>query len=198
MSFNFSLLDAEKARKGSTRDDKEGPMHIRPYTLDSSEYSVHTLSFEISKNSPKTPVQAAFHPPSATSAAIIQTLNKGSERHSTTMKTSYVSHTDGDRPKSSILTREKERSGIQPPPEALQAPYKETHSRKETPSLMTQATGTSTNSSTQAVITFARKDPVATATARTLLTSTMSSRHRSPVDMVTPHEAQRPGNYGKI
>lgn len=173
-------------------NDREGPVHIRSYALDSNRYSVHSLSFETLASDPKTP----FRPPGITGAATVRTLNKDNEKPlpavivgSKSRRVSYVSHTSTDGPKSTIFTRDKERSYIQPPPEVhLKTPYKE-HSRKETPSLITQATGISTNSYSQAVITFAMKNPVASATARTVATSTMPSRRApSPVDTVIPHE----------
>ena len=200
-SFDLGLLDTEKARKGSTEKDNEGPMDIRQYTLDSTRYSVHSLSFETSANGLKTPAMAATRPRSATSAVTVRTLNKGSEKplpkvvvDSESRPVSYVSHTDTNGPKSTTLsttfTRDKERSRIQTPPEVhLQTPHKETRSRKETPSMTTQATCVSTNSYSQAVITFAMKNPVVSATARTVTTSaTPSRRTSSPVDTIIPHE----------
>lgn len=191
-SFTFGFLDAEKARKGSTEGSEEGPMDIRPYTLDSSEYSLHNLSFQPSAGGFKTSGLTAFHPPGVTS-----TVNKGNERPLTPVKVdsgslpaNHVSPTDRNSPKDTIFTRDKKRSWIQPPPEAyLQAPYNELRSRKDTPSLATQATDTSTNSYAQAVITFASKNPVTSATARTMLTNTVPlKRMTSPVDAIIPHE----------
>lgn len=196
-SFDFSLLDVEKVRKGAMGYGKDGPMDFRPYTAESSKYSVHTLTFETSTNGPKTPVMTVFPPPGTTSAAIIRVLNKGNEKALPTVKgdsqsrpMSYITSTDSDGPKSTIFTRGKKKSWIQPPPEVyLKAPPKESRLRKETPSLMTQATGTSTNSDSQVVISFASKNTVASATARTLLMNTMSSgRVQSPVDSVMPRE----------
>ena len=178
-SFDVSFLDAEKARKGSTEDDKGGLMHIRPYTPDSSKYPVHSLPFETSASDPKTPVTTAFPPPGVTNASIVQASNEDRGNHLPTVTVdsgsrpvSYISLTNTDGSKSAIFTRDKKKSWIQPPPEAhIQAPHKETRSRKETPSMVTQATCASTNSFSQAVITFAMKSPVVSATARTMITS---------------------------
>ena len=203
-SFDFSLLDVEKVRKGAMGDTKDGSMDIRPYTAESG-YSAHTLTFETSTNGSKTPVVTVFPPPGTAGAAIIRALSKGSEKtlpaakvNSRSRPLSYISRPDSDGPKSTIFTREKKRSWVQPPPEVyLKAPSKETRLRKETPSLMTQATGTSTNSDSQAVISFARKGPVVSATARTLLMNTMSSgRTQSPVDSVMPHEDRPSIDWG--
>lgn len=189
--FDFAFLDIEKARKGSTESDEDGPMQIRPYTADSSKPSIHTLTFDTSTNCSKTPIVTKPPPAGVTGAAIIRALNKGGEKALSTIKVnsesrlmSHIPRMDSDGPKSTIFTRETKRSWIQPPPEAyLQAPSKETRSRKETPSLNTQATGTSMNSYSQAVITLARKDPVVSATARTMLMNTVPSRRTpSPVD----------------
>lgn len=175
--------------------EKEGPMHIRPYTLDSSEYSIHSLAFEMPTKGSKTP------PPGATSAAIMRILNKDSVKplpkvvaKSKSRPVSYVPSTDSHGRKSTIITRDKKNSLIQPPPDAyLQAPYKEIRSRKETPSLMTQATGTSTNSYSHAVISIARMNPIVSAPARTLMMNTMSSKHTpSPGGTGIPCE-DRPG-----
>lgn len=189
MSFDFNLLDTEKMRKGS-EDEKEGPMHIRPYTLDSSGYSMRSLTFETSTNGSKIPVMTSLPPPGTTSATIIQTLKIGSAKIIPKANSKPESPTDSDSPKSTIFARDKKNSWIQPPPEAyLQAPYKETRLRKDTPSLMTQATGTSTGSYSQAVITFARKNPFASATAKTLLMDTISSKNTpSPGEIVYPRE----------
>ena len=200
-SFNFGILDTEKARKGSTEKDNEGPVDIRSYTLDSTRYSVHSLSFETSANGLKTPAMVSIRPRSATSAATVRTLNKGSDKplpkvvvDSESRPVSYLSHTDINGPKSTTLSttfaRDKERSWIQTPPEVhLQTPYKETRPRKETPSMTTQGTCVSSNSYSQAVITFAMKNSVVSATARTVTTSaTPSRRTPSPVDTVIPHE----------
>ena len=195
-SFNFNLSDSEKAGKGFIEDD-EGPIHIRPFALESSKYSAHSLSFETSTNRLDTPVTATFHSPGATSLAIIQTLNKGNQKplpaagvDSEARSMGSVSRTDGNGPKNTTLTCDIEKSWIQPPPDVhLQAPSEESRLRKETPSLITQATGISTNSYTQAVISFARKDPVVSATATTMPTNTVPLRRtQSPVDMVIPHE----------
>lgn len=194
---DFNFLDIEKTRKGSTESDEGGPMQIRPYTADSNKPSVHTLTFETSTNDSKTPIKTALPPVGATSAAIIRAFNKGGEKALSTIKVnsdsrimSYASRINGDGPKSTIFTRETKRSWIQPPPEAyVQAPSKETRPRKETPSLITQATATTMNSYSQAVITLARKDPVVSATARTMRMSTMSSKRTpTPVDAVTLHQ----------
>jgi len=187
-SFDVSFLDAEKARKGSTEDDKGCLMHIRPYTPDSSKYPVHSLPFETSASDPKISVMTTFPPPGVTSAAIVQTSNKDRENHLPTVTVdsrsrpvSYISLTNTDGPKSAIFTRDKKKSWIQPPPEAhLQPPHKETRSRKETPSLVTQATCASTNSFSQAVITFAMKSPVVSATARTMATNTIPEQRPAP------------------
>lgn len=196
VSFTFNFLDAEKARKGST-DSEEGPIHIRPYTLESTEYSIRTLSFEPSTDGSKTSGMTTFPPPGVTNTKVVQTLDKGGEKPLPTVKVdsgsrpvSYVSRTDRSGPESTILTPDKKMSWIQPPPEAhLQASHKETRSRKDTPSTATQATDTSTNSYSQAVITVAMKNRVMSATARTMLTDTIPSRRTpSPVDAVIPHE----------
>jgi hypothetical protein len=191
--------------------DYDGPMDIRSYPLESNKYSAHSLSFVTSGNAPK-----AREP----SATIIRALNKGNEKalralngHSESRPVSYVSHTDSSAWKRFTFSSNKERTSIQPPPEAyLQAPYRGTRQRSETPSLLTQATNVSASSYTQAVITHARKDPVASATARTITVDNMPpSRTPSPVDTVMPHE-QNPsidlgtrapffpatGGYGKI
>jgi hypothetical protein len=190
-SLDFDFFDREKGRKGSMESEKEGPMHIRPYTLDSSEYSIHSLAFEMPTKGSKTP------PPGATSAAIMRILNKDSVKplpkvvaKSESRPVSYVSSTNNHGRKSTIITRDKKSSLIQPPPDAyLQAPYKEIRSRKETPSLMTQATGTSTNSYSHAVISIARMNPIVSAPARTLMMNTMSSKHTpSPGGTGTPRE----------
>jgi len=195
-SFDFVLLDVEKARKGSKLNEKEGPMHIQPYALESSDYSSHSLSFETRTDDYKTPVIATFPPPGTTSAATIRTsLNKGNVKIIPTVDikpasrpASYLSCTDSDA-KSATFARDKETAQIQPPPEAhLQAPYKETRSRKDTPSLMTQATGTSTTSYSHAVITFASKNPVVSAAPKTMLMNTMSSRYISSEGTVLPRE----------
>lgn len=167
-------------------------MHIRSYTLGPNEYSITTLPFELPANGPKASSMTTSRPPGTTSASIIRTLKKGNEKplptieaNSRSRPVSYVSHADGNNPKSTIFTRDKKRSWVQPPPEAyLQAPYKETRSRKDTPSMATQATDTTTNSDFQAVIAVARKNPVARATARTM----SFRRTASPVDPVVPHE----------
>ena len=187
-SFDVSFLDAEKARKGSTEDDKGGLMHIRPYTPDSSKYPVHSLPFEISAGDLKTPVTTAFPPPGVTNAGIARAPNKDRENHSPTLMVdsgsrpvSYISLTKTDDPKSAVFTRDKKKSWIQPPPEAhIQVPHKETRSRKETPSLITQATCASTNSFSQAVITFAMKSPVLSATARTMVMNTIPEQRPGP------------------
>lgn len=175
-SFDFNLL--EKARNGSTENEKGGPMLIQPYTLDLNKYSAHSLTFGT------TPAVTTLPPPGVASPAITIAMDDGSVK--VVPKTSIKSDSNG--PKSDVFARDRETSWIQPPPEAyLQAPHKETRSRKETPSLMTQATGTSTNSYSQAVITFARKNPFASATARTLMMNTMSSRNTpSPEETGSP------------
>lgn len=181
VSFDFHLLDAEKARKGSMDSKFSGPMDIRPYTLGSSKYSARAISFETSKHVPESPIMVALPPTRGASAAIIQALNKGVDKALPPIKTN-----PGSRP----TTADNDKAWIQPPPEVyLQDPYKGTRSRKETPSLLTQATGISASSCSQAVVTLARKDPVISATARTIATGTMSSgRSPSPVDSVMPHE----------
>lgn len=204
VSFDFDLLDAEKARKGSMDSRFDGPVDIRPYTLESNKYSAHSLSFETSKRVPESPIMVALPPTRGAGAAIVQAINKGVDKALPPMKTN-----PGSRP----TTADKDKAWIQPPPEAyLRDPYKETRSRKETPSLLTQATGISTNSCSRVVVTFARKDPVVRATARAIETGTMySGRSPSPVDSVIPHEDRpivdlgtqgksfpQPDRYGRI
>ena len=178
-SFNFSLLDVNKVRNAPVDNEKAGSM-IRPYTMESNEYSVHTLSFETSSNGSKTPGVTTLPPPGDTSVAIIKALKKDGVMPMPKGSVKSESRTGRDGPKSTIFTRDREDSWIQPPPVAyLQAPPNETRSRKETPSLLTQATGTSTHSYSQAVITVARKSPFVSATPRTLLMNTMSSKDAS-------------------
>jgi len=187
-SFHFSLLDVNKAQNGS--DDNEKGSIIRPYTMESNGYSIHTLSFETLTNGSKIPAVTAPPFPGDTSTAIIRASKKDDAKAMPNGKVKSESRTDSDRQKTTIFTRDKEKSWIQPPPDAyLQAPYNDTRSRKETPSLMTQATGTSTNSYAHAVITHARKSPFVSATPRTLLMNTMSSKDTSsPGKPVTPRE----------
>lgn len=193
-SFDFDLLDAEKARKGSMDSRFSGPVDIRPCALESSKYSAHPLSFQTSKRVLESPIVVALTPTRGAGAAIVQAINKGVDKAVPPMKTN---------PRSRPTTADKDEAWIQPPAEAyLRDPYKETRSRKETPSLLTQATGISSNSCSQVVVTFARKDPVVRATARAVATSTMySGRSPSPVDSVIPRE-DRPivdlGARGKI
>lgn len=191
-SFDFSLSDVKKARNGPVDNEKAGSMYVRPYTMESNEYSIHTLSFETSTNGSKTPGLTTLPPPGDTSVAIIKALKKGKVTPTPKGGAKSEPRTGNDGPKSTIFTRDREKSWIQPPPEAyLQAPPNETRSRKETPSLLTQATGTSTNSYTQAVITFARKSPFVSATPRTLHMNTMSSKDASsPGKPVTLREAR--------
>lgn len=195
-SFDFGLQDTEKARKELTDTQHDSPMEIRPYSLESGKYSAHSLSFGTSKNVSKTPVMVALPTTNLTSAAIIKALNKGNNKvlpwikvNSEPRTMNYTSCTKNDDSKK-VISGEKERTLIQPPPEAhLQTPSKEIRLRKQTPSLLTQATGVSTNSASQAVITHASKGPVLCATARTVTTSTIySKRAPSPVDTVMPHE----------
>lgn len=195
--FDFGFPDTEKARKGSIETQDDGPMDVRPYALESSKYSAHSLSFDVSKNVTKASDKVPPPAPNSASAAIIKALQKGNEKALPPVKVDseprpmdYVSHTHNHDLKI-IISSNKDWPLIQLPPEAhLQTPHKETRSRKETPSLWTQATGVSTNSSSQAVITHARKDPVLSATARTVATSSVySNRAPSPVDTVMPHES---------
>lgn len=204
VSFDFDVLDAEKARKGSMDSGDNSSMDIRPYTLKSGRYSAHSISFETPKHVPESPIIVALPPTRGTNAEIVQALSKCVHKALPPIKTN-----PGSRP----TTADKDQAWVQPPPEVyLQDPYKKTRSRKETPSLLTQATGISTISCSQAVVTLARKDPVVSATARTIAASTMSSgRSPSPVDNVMPHENRpsvdwgtqgrfppRPDRYGKI
>jgi len=193
-SFDFKLLDPEKARKGSIYSQDSNSVETRLYTLESSKYSAHSISFDTSRNASKTPVMVALPTTRSASAAIIKALKKGN-----------------DAPKN-VTPRDKELPLIQPPEAHLRTPRKGTRSRKETSSLSTQATGVSTNSSSHAIITFARKDPVLSANARTIATSTIySKRAPSPVDTVMPHENNpsvdlgtagkfipQPDSYGRI
>ena len=174
-------------------------MSLRPYTMQSNQYSAHTLSFETSTNGSKTPTMTAPPPPDDTGAAIIRALKKGGLKGMSKGSTKSQSRTDGGGPKSTIFTRDREKSWIQPPPEAyLQAPHNDTRSRKETPSLITQATGTSTNSYSHAVISFARKSPFISATPRTLRMNTMSSNDStSPGKSVSSREP-RPSTDSRV
>jgi len=106
---------------------------------------------------------------------------------------SHASRADSDGPKSTTFDRDMEVPRIQLPLGAhLQSPPKETRSRKETPSMMTQATATSTNSYSQAVITYARKNPVVSAIPKTMFMNTMSSKHLSNSgETSVPHESRR-------
>lgn len=181
-SFSFGILDAEKARMGSPGIDEEGPMHIHAHALDLRKYSAHTLSFETSTTIDfESPAKTAFRPPNSGSEKSLRVDSKS--------PSTYLSRTNSNGSDSTTFTR-KDETWIQPPPEAyLQVPPNETRSRKETPSLITQATYGSANSYSQAVITFASKSPVVSATATTMVTSATPSRHTpSPVDPVTPHE----------
>lgn len=191
-SFNFSLLDANKARNRPIDSEKAGSMYIRPYTMESNEYSIHTLSFETSTNGSKNSGVTGLPPPGDTSVAIIKALKKGGVMPMPKESVKSEPRTGSDGPKNTILTRNWEKSWVQPPPEAyLQAPPNETRSRKETPSLLTQATGTSTNSYSHAVITFAKKSPFVSATPKTLLMNTISSKDASsPGKPVTLREAR--------
>ena len=150
------------------------------------------IVFETSDGS-KTPVITALPSRGTTSATIIRTLKKGSAKVIPKTDAKPKSPIDSDGPKSTIFIPDKRNSWIQPPPEVhLQAPYKDPRLRKETPSLMTQATGTSTNSYSP-VITYARKNPFVSATAKTLMMNTMSSKNTpSPREKVFSHGA-RPG-----
>jgi hypothetical protein len=194
-SFDFKLLDPEKVRKGSIYSQDSDSVETRLYTLESSKYSAHSISFDTYRNASKTPAMVALPTTRSASAAIIKALKKGN-----------------DAPKN-VTPRDKELQLVQPPPEAhLRTPRKGTRSRKETSSLSTQATGVSMNSSSHAVISFARKDPVLSANARTIATSTIYSKHGpSPVDTVMPHENNpsidlgtagkfipQPDSYGRI
>lgn len=195
-SSDFRLFDTEKAQKGLIEIQDYSPIEIRPYPLESSKYSAHSLSFDMPRNYSKSPVMVALPTTRSTSAAIIKALKKGNEKVLPVIKVdsqapiSYGSHAHDDNPKN-LTSPDKEWFLIQPPPEAhLQTPSKENRLRKDTPSLMTQATGVSTNSSSHAVITLARKDPILSATARTITTSSIhSKRAPSPVDTVMPHES---------
>lgn len=181
-SFNFDLLDTEKGRKGSIDTQGDGLMGIRPYTLETTKYSAHSISFDTSKNASNTPAMVALPTTHSASAAIIKALKKGNEK--------ALPAVEGD---------DEERSPIQPLPEVhfQITPCKERRLRRETPSLMTQATCMSTNSSCQAVITFAKKDPVLSATARTVATGTVHpGRAPSPVDTVMPHESNPSIDWG--
>ena len=187
-SIAFGILDTEKARMGSLGTDEESPMHIHAHALDPRKYSAHALSFETSTTiDPETPAKTAFRP-----------LNDGSEKPLKVESPSliYLSRTDSNDSNSTASTH-KDESWIQPPPEAYLQTPKETRSRKETPSLITQATYGSTGSFSQAVITFASKSRVVSATARTMVTNTTpSKRTPSPVDPVTPHEDRPSTEFG--
>lgn len=203
-TFDFGLIDTEKARNGSM-EKGDSPVDIRPYPLESSKYSAHTLPLETLRNASRTPLMTALPTAREASTAIIRALNRGVEKALPATKAelefappSHVSPTDNDCPKYSPSTNDKEWPPIPPPPEAyLQVPYKETRVRKETPSLWTQATGVSTMSSSQAVVTLAKKDTVVSATARTVVMNTPSpTRTPSPVDRVMPHESHPSIDFG--
>jgi hypothetical protein len=175
-------LDTEKARMGSPGTDEKGSMYIHAHTLDPRKYSAHTLSFETSTTIDfETPVKTAFHPPDSGS-------EKSLEVDSKSPSMAHLPHTNNDVSDSTTLAH-KDETWIRPPPEAyLQVPN-ETRSRKETPSLITQATYGSVNSYSQAVITYASKSPVVSATARTMVTNTTPSKPTpSLVDPVSPYE----------
>ena len=183
----------------------DSPVDIRPYPLESSKYSAHTLPLETLRNASRTPLMTALPTAREASTAIIRALNRGVEKALPATKAelefappSHVSSTDNDCPKYYPSTNDKEWPPIPPPPEAyLQVPYKETRVRKETPSLWTQATGVSTMSSSQAVVTLAKKDTVVSATARTVVMNTPSpTRTPSPVDRVMPHESHPSIDFG--
>jgi hypothetical protein len=197
--FDFDIRDTEKLQKGSMGDD---PLDIRPFALESTKYSAHSLSFGPSKDAPEVPIMVAFPTARRTSAAIVQALNKGTEKALPAVKSNSNS-----RPS----TADKDRYPIQPLPEAcLQDPYKRTMMR--TSSLSTQATGMSANSCSQAEVTFARRDQVVSATATTMaVTSASSSRTSLPFGAAMPHENHpstnsrakpkfipQPDRYGRI
>lgn len=203
-SLDFDFLDAEKARKGSM--DKDGcSMDIRPFTVESSKYSAHSISFGIKKNIPMPPVSAALPTTRDTSTAIVRALNRGIEKALPEVRvdpesrpSSYVSCTSNDGSKEFTSPIEKEKLQIRPPPEAhLPAPFKESRSRKQTPSLLTQATCISTASCSQVEVTHARKGLVLCARAKTVAMSTTPSiRASSPVDTVLPHENNPSVDFG--
>lgn len=167
---------------GPLGTDEESPMHIHAHALDPRKYSAHALSFETSTTvDPESSAKTAFRP-----------LNDGSEKplkvDSKSPTLTHLSRTDSNDSNSTAFTH-KDESWIQPPPEVYLQTPKETRSRKETPSLITQATYGSTGSYSQAVITFASKSRVVSATARTMVPNTTpSKRTPPPVDPVTPLE----------
>ena len=167
---------------GSPGINEEGPIYIHAHTLNPRKYSAHTLSFETSTTvDSESPIKTAFHPPNSGREKPL-----GVDSKSPPIYLSYTNSNDSD---ITAFTR-KDETWIQPPPDAyLQVPPNETRSRKETPSLITQATYGSANSCSQGVITFASRSPVVSATARTIVTdATPSTRTPSLVDPVTPQE----------
>lgn len=183
-SFDFGLMDPEKPRKGSFDSGDYKPMDIRPYTPKSSKYSLRSLSLETSSNYPESPIVVALPTARGVGSVTTRDLKRCTEKALPSLRTN-----PGSRP----TTADKERSIIQPPPNAyLQDPYQGTRSRKETPSLLTQATGTSTNSCSHVVVSLARKDPVISATARTIAVNTISSGYTPPSGITATRYESRP------
>ena len=197
--FDFGVMDTEKGQKESIADD--GPMDIRPFNLESSKYSAHSLSFGPSKSAPENPITVALPTTRGTSSAIIQTLNKGTEKALPKVIFNSRPNTANSRPNTANSR-----------PNTANSRPNTARSLMRNPSLSTQATGMSINSSAQAEVFFARRDQVVSAAATTVSMNTTSSTFTaSTTDPVMPHESflsmglrakgkfvPQPDSYGRI